>query len=139
MASRSPSNQFVRYTESHSYGVANMLKPYAQTLALPRAHNHHVPGCLAGAGQCVPTQQSMTPLSHCPYELAALSTRFPRSQRIIGATAKAKKIDHALHTPMPKVASYETSNVPLGYVYAAPAQGAKNGGAGPLGTSSVGL
>ena len=40
---------------------------------------------------------------------------------------------------MPKMASYGPNNVPLGYVYAAPAQGAKNGATGPSGTSSSGL
>lgn len=129
----------LRYTNSYIYGTANIPKHHACNLALSKARNHHFPGCLAGAGHCVPTQQSITPLSHCPYELAALSTRLPRSQPVTGARAKAMKIDHAIYTCVPKVASYETNNVPLGYVYAAPAQGAKNGAAGPLGTSSSGL
>ena len=64
---------------------------------------------------------------------------FPPSQPFTGAKAEAKEFDHAIYTCMPKVAPYEASNVPLGYVYAAPAQGAKNGATGPSGTSSSGL
>lgn len=104
MASHSLSTNSCAIPKSHSYGVANIVKPYTRTFALPRAPNDHFPGCLAGDGHCVPTQQSITPLSHCPYELAALSTRFLRSQPFTKAKIKAKRYHHAIYTCMPQVA-----------------------------------
>ena len=68
-----------------------------------------------GAGHCVPTQQSITPLSHWPYELASLSARFTRSQRFNGRPEPwLIELDHMIFTCMPRVASCETRNVPLG-------------------------